>query len=349
MKKIVLLFISSLIISSCSKDNTVDPPAAASSKGIYVVDEGSFSQNNASLTYYNLETGEVNYNAYSNANGGARLGDNANSLFILNDKGYIAVDNSNKIEIINLDNFKSLGQIDLGTAGSPREIWMVDSTEGYVTSLYSGQVIKFSTTTKSIIKRIDVGSYPEGIVGSHGKLFVANSGFGSSNTISVIDLATENVSKNLHVGYNPRVILSASDGYVYVACTGSYTDTTVFSGVYKIDPVSASVLDSIKINKNPGEMCEVSGNRLFVVNNDGVNFVNMSFNSAPTLAIASATVNNISMIVYSVAYDKNSQTVYCGNPKDFMQSGEVAAFKLDGSEIKRFNTGINPGSIVIRN
>ncbi|MBZ0199473.1 MAG: hypothetical protein K8H86_06370 [Ignavibacteriaceae bacterium] len=349
MQKILLLFVTSLLISSCSKDNPVNPPPSASSKGIYVVNEGAFSQNNASLTYYNLETGDVDYNAYSNANNGTPLGDNANSMFILNDKGYIAVDNSNKIEIINLDNFKSLGQIDLGAGGSPREIWMVDSTEGYATSLYSNQVIKFNTVTKSITKKIDVGSYPEGIVGSSGKLFVANSGFGVSNSISVIDIATQNIIKTLHVGFNPRVIIAASDGNVYVACSGSFTDTTVFSGVYKINPVTALVVDSIKINKNPGEMCEVSGSRLFVVNSDGVNSVDMSFTSSPNLTITAAAVNNVTMVVYSIAYDKNSQTIYCGNPKDFTQNGEVAAFNINGSELKRFNTGINPGSIVVRN
>lgn len=349
MKKILLLLIISLLFASCSKENSVEPTAPASSKGIFIVNEGLFSQNNASLSYFNLETDIVYNNIYSGANGGTALGDNANSMSVVNNKGYIAVDNSNKIEIIDLKNFKSLGQIDIGIGGSPREIWMKDSTKGYVTSLYTNQIVIFNTINKSVVQRINVGDKPEGITGAAGKLFVANSGFGASNSVSVIDLASDAGIKILTVGYNPRVIVNGSDGKIYVVCTGSYTDTTVFSGVYKIDPVSLTVIDSIKLPGFPGEACEVKGNKLFVVNNDGVYSINMNFTSAPSLVIPASSVNNVTMVVYSIAYDKNSETIYCGNPKDFLQNGEVAAFNLKGEEVKRFNVGINPGSIVIFN
>ena len=347
MKKILLLLITSLLLASCSKDNSLEPTAPATSKGIFIVNEGLFSQNNASLTYYDFETISVYNNVYSGANGGTPLGDNANSMSVVNEKGFIAVDNSNKIEIINLKNFKSLGQIDLGAGGSPREIWMKDSTTGYVTSLYTNQVVKFNAINKSVIKNISVGDKPEGITGAAGKLFVANSGFGASNSVSVIDIASDAVIKSLTVGYNPRVIVNGNDGKIYVVCTGSYTDTTVLSGVYKIDPASLTVTDSIKLRGFPGEACEVKGNKLFVVNSEGVYSINMNFDSAPSLVIPASVVNNLTMVVYSIAYDKNSETIYCGNPKDFLQNGEVAAFNLSGEEINRFNVGINPGSIVI--
>lgn len=346
MKKLIVLISFGLLFFGCKDELIVDPPPKAA-KGVYVINEGSFSQNNASITFYNNETGEAVQNVYSAANNNAPLGDNANSMFIFGNKGYIAVDNSNKIEIIDLNNFKSLGIVDFGSGGSPREIFIKDSTAGYATSLYGNQVVKFNPSTKQVEKRIDVGSNPEGLAESNGKLFAANSGFGASQTITVIDMENDAVIKTINVGLNPRVILKNNSGNIFVICTGSYTDTTLFSGVYIIDAVSNSVIDSIAVPKNPGEACWFDGSKLLVVNSDGVVQVDLTAKSVSPF-ISGSAVNSSFGIIYSISYDAVSGNIYCGNPKDFQQNGEVVLFDKSGSEKKRFNTGINPGTIAVR-
>ena len=59
-------------------------------------------------------------------------------------------------------------------------------------------------------------------------------------------------------------------------------------------------------------------------------------------------VNGVFGVVYSIAYDATNNVIYCGNPKDFTQNGEVVTFDMSGNETGRFNVGLNPGTIVIR-
>ena len=348
--KILILLISLLLfsINGCDKeDPPILIPPSVSSSGVYVVNEGLFGQNNASLSYKNLEDGTVTNNAYSSANNGNPLGDNANSMTIFGSKGYIAVDNSNKVEIINLDDFKSFGFIDLGMNGSPREIYVKDENTAYVTSLNLDQVAKLDLQTKTVTTRINVGRKPEGIKGANGKLFVANSGFGFDNTVSVIDMASDMVVATLQVGLNPRFVLNGFDNFIYVVCTGSFSDTTIFSGIYKIDPAANVVVDSVQVKKNPGEACFTEINKMLVINNDGVVNVDLATKSVSPL-ISGTAVNSFFGVIYSISYDLLRATIYCGNPKDFTQNGEVVTFDVNGNETGRFNVGLNPGTIVIK-
>ena len=348
--KILILLISLLLfsINGCDKeDPPILIPPSVSSSGVYVVNEGLFGQNNASLSYKNLEDGTVTNNAYSSANNGNPLGDNANSMNIFGSKGYIAVDNSNKVEIINSDDFNSFGFIDLGMNGSPREIYVKDENTAYVTSLNLDQVAKLDLQTKTVTTRINVGRKPEGIKGANGKLFVANSGFGFDNTVSVIDMASDMVVATLQVGLNPRFVLNGFDNFIYVVCTGSFSDTTIFSGIYKIDPAANVVVDSVQVKKNPGEACFTEINKMLVINNDGVVNVDLATKSVSPL-ISGTAVNSFFGVIYSISYDLLRATIYCGNPKDFTQNGEVVTFDVNGNETGRFNVGLNPGTIVIK-
>ena len=349
MNKLILLIVLLLVfIISCDKeDSPILVPPSASSIGVYVINEGLFGQNNAGLTYKNLEDGMVTNNAYSSANNGNPLGDNANSMTIFGSKGYIAVDNSNKVEIINLDNFISNGFIDLGMNGSPREIYVKDENTAYVTSLNLDQVAKLDLQTKTVTTRINVGSKPEGMKGESGRLFVANSGFGFDNTVSVIDMASDMVVATLQVGINPRIVLNGLDNFIYVVCTGSFSDTTIFSGIYKIDPVANTVVDSIQVKKNPGEACFADANNMLVINNDGVVKVDLTTKSVSPL-ISGTAINSFFGVIHSISYDLLRATIYCGNPKDFTQNGEVVTFDVNGNETGRFNVGLNPGTIVIK-
>jgi len=350
MNKLILITALLLIfIIGCSKTNDPLIPPTVNSSGVYVVNEGLFAQNNATLSYKNLEDGTVTNNAYSSANNRNPLGDNANSMTISGSKGYIAVDNSNKVEIINLDNFKSLGFIDLGSNGSPREIYVKDENTAYVTNLNLDQVAKLNLQTKTVTTRINVGSKPEGIREANGKLFVANSGFGFDNTVSVIDMASDMVVITLQVGLNPRIVLNGLDNFIYVVCTGSYSDTSIFSGIYKIDPAANTVVDSILVKKNPGEACFIDATTMLVVNSDGAVKVDLTTKSvSATPLILGTTVNSFFGVIHSISFDLFRSVIYCGNPKDFTQNGEVVTFDVNGNETGRFNVGLNPGTVVIR-
>lgn len=72
----------------------------------YVLNEGTWGSNNASLSRVNLATGAIDNNVFSAANGRG-LGDVAQDVVVYNGKAYIAVSFSNTIEVVNLADNKS--------------------------------------------------------------------------------------------------------------------------------------------------------------------------------------------------------------------------------------------------
>jgi len=351
MKKLIYSFLlSALLLISCGKNNdTINEPNIPDSKfkGVYIINEGLYGQNNSTISFYDFELQTVTNNIYENANSGNFLGDTANEIEVFDNKGYIAVANSNKIEIIDLASFKSLGFVDLGSNGSPRDIVIIDSTLGYVTSLMQDQLIKFNPTTKQVIKAISVGSKPEGAVYAAGKIYVANSGFGFDKTVSVIDITTDMVEKTLTVGMNPRFIYKLDNNNVYIVCTGNY-DAVGRGGVYHINTQNQTVSDSIIINGNPSKSTLLKNNKMAVINNSGVIKVDLTTKTADETPFISAMyVNGIYGMIYAIAFDEQTEQLYLGNPKDFQQNGEILVFDLNGNELKRFDVGITPGKILI--
>jgi YVTN family beta-propeller protein len=343
------LVLFTYLFTACSKDGDKTPtsPIEVKYKGVYIINEGLYGQNNSSISIIDLSLKSVNNSIYEDANNGLSLGDTGNDMEIFDSKGYIAVDNSNKIEIIDLNTFRSLGHVDLGAGSSPRDVVIIDSTLGYVTSLYTNKLIKFNPSTKQVIKSINVGDKPEAAVYANGKIYVTNSGFGSDNTVSVVDIMTDTEVAKLKVGFNPRFAHKADDQTIYIVCSGQF-DATGRGGIYKI--INTTVIDSVIINNNPGESCIANNSLMVVANSYGlykVNLTDMTADENPF--INSMDINPIFGVVYSLGFDKTNNLLYCGNPKDFQQNGEVVVVDLTGTEVRRYDVGINPGTIYIRN
>ena len=188
----------SVAVKNHSPTETDPPPVVTPGEAFLVVlNEGIYGQNNSTITTYAPLSETAEQHAYSNANSGARLGDTANDMVLKDGKFYIAVDVSNKIEVIDSATLVSEGFIDLGADSSPREICFTADGYGYVTSLYRNAVIKFDPESKTVLTEIPVGQLPEGIVYSDGKIYVANSGFSSSDSVSVIDTEFDQVIENI--------------------------------------------------------------------------------------------------------------------------------------------------------
>jgi len=351
MKKFLLLFlpVALLFISGC-KDNPVAPvaPLVQANKGVYIVNEGLYSQNNSSITFYDLGAKTVTADIFMAANGRS-LGDTGNELVISGKTGFVTVNVSNKVEIIDMNSFKSKGSIDLGAFSGPRRVWAKDSVTAFITA-FSGRVYKVNASTFTIEKEIAVGGFPEGIIEHNGKLLVANSGLGGGNTVSVTDMATETVTKTITVGTNPINLIKDRNNFIYTVCKGRYDSSNIGGAFYKIDPNTLTVTDSIIVTQNPDDAIVTQDNIVYVLNNLGI--MKLDLNKAaptPELVINGMNINGIYGSAYALSYDPVERLLYIANPKDYMQNGEVAVFDLQGNEIRRFSTGLNPGCITIVN
>ena len=222
MKKYLLglavLLMGTAVMTSCSDDN--DGPETylqVYSTGAYVVNSGNmYNKIESSLTAIDYATSTATQGVFKTANGRS-LGNTANDGIVYGNKIYLAVDQSNTIEVIDKKTKQSIKQIKttelLGNAegAEPRHI-IADGGKVYFTT-YGGYVAAVDTTSFALQKKWQVGSYPEGLVIGNGNLYVANSNYGAGGgNISCINLSNDNVeTKNIEGVNNPTSIYYASN------------------------------------------------------------------------------------------------------------------------------------------
>lgn len=222
MKKYLLglavLLMGTAVMTSCSDDN--DGPETylqEYSTGAYVVNSGNmYSKIESSLTAIDYASSTATQKVFKAANG-RPLGDTANDGIVYGNKIYLAVDQSNTIEVIDKKTKQSIKQIKttdlLGNAEGvhPRHI-IADGGKVYFTT-YGGYVAAVDTTSFALQKKWQVGSYPEGLAIGNGNLYVANSNYAAGGgNISCINLSNDNVeTKNIEGVNNPTSIYYASN------------------------------------------------------------------------------------------------------------------------------------------
>ena len=341
-----LLFGSALLLAGCVQDPTsvrqeVPVPSA---KGVYVVNEGTWGRGNASLSYYDLETFQSYADVFASVNG-RPLGDVGNQMVVHGDRGYIVVNNSDRLEIIDLRTHGSQGAISLPAGSSPRQIAFIGDSLLAVTALYDNSVLLYRLDGRESLGRIPVGANPEGIVVTNGKAFVANSGLGSGRTMSVIDLAARAVTATITVGDNPAGVALSGDGMVYVVCGGFYNDFAdpnddTPAGVAVVDPATDAVVASISIGGHASAIA---------LSPDGLGYVPTT-DRVVTIDTRSRSVAGtfLTGYFYGVGVEEVSGDVYLTDPKNFVLPGEVLIYAATGQYRTKFTAGVIPGSIAFK-
>ncbi len=267
MKKYMLLLGALLFFAACTKDLEPSRDYALDGeevnvtalKGIcrklFVLNEGGMGSNNASLDFLHFSDGKYIKNAFGKMNPdvASGLGDVGNDIAVNGDEVWVVVNNSGIVEVLSAKDETEIAAIAVPT---PRNI-AFDNKYAYVTSWAGayvnydsgynvtdfknpkGQVYRIDLTTRQIAGSVEVGYQPEGIACYDGRLYVANSGGISSqlppsysydNTVSIIDIASFKLIKNVEVAVNLKSIYSDGHGAIYVSSFGNYYD--VHSGMY---------------------------------------------------------------------------------------------------------------------
>lgn len=222
MKKYLLglavLLMGTAVMTSC--DPAEDYPETylqVYSTGAYVVNSGNmYSKIESSLTAIDYASSTATQNVFKTANG-RTLGNTANDGIVYGNKIYLAVDQSNTIEVIDKKTKRSIKQIKttdlLGNAEGvePRHI-IADGGKVYFTT-YGGYVAAVDTINFALADKYKVGDYPEGLAIGGSNLYVANSNYGKGGgNISCIDLSSKKVeTKNIEGVNNPTSIYYASN------------------------------------------------------------------------------------------------------------------------------------------
>lgn len=357
MKKNYLLTIALgaiVLLSSCTKDPVTVKPEIPSEElfesGVYFVNEGGFGSSNASIDLFNRDSNKVFENIFETVNG-KPLGDVAQSMSINNGKGYIVLNGSGKIEVININNAVSIASIT--GLSSPRYMVFKDTSTAYVSDWVSNSVKEIDLTTNTIVRSISVGAGPEGMLIANNKLYVANcGGYGLDSTISVIDLNTNLETKKVVVGDAPVAIFEDENSKLWVLCRGSYgvdfmtSDDDTEGKLVKLNTAQESIISSTLIG-NKGDhpdkiKINAAKNTFYYLSSYNTLSGVFKFNISDLTA---ATNPFIEGYYYGIGYDVVNDELYLADAVDFKQRGYMKRFTSAGTLINTYTTGIIPNGI----
>jgi hypothetical protein len=221
-KPVFSAVVATAILFSCDNDNN-DPVGADYSRGVYIVNEGSYTQNNGSISYFSPSAGQITNGIFESVNM-RPVGDVVQSFSVVGDTtGYIVVNGSGKVEIVRLKDFK-VTSAPLPVE-YPRYFLQVSPDKGYLTSgSMQGKVYVVDLLSRKISGTIPVGYGPETMVALDNRVFVVNSGGWSvDSTISVVDVNTDEIISRIDVGKVPLDIALDKNDHLWVYCKGYAT------------------------------------------------------------------------------------------------------------------------------
>ncbi len=270
MKKVLnfhFVALALLVVSLISCSNDDDIAEYSSLKGAFVVCQGDFYSNNGVVSYYG-EDGTVDKDIYSSVNG-TSIGDIVQDFEVVDTLGFIVVNNSQKVEIVGMNNFISVATIDDEDLSYPRYVVQASDNTVYISNgAYNGQVFVYNFESFEIVDEINVGNGPEMMAKVGTKVYVANSGgWTTDNTISVIDVETGEVTDTITVGYSPVTLKADDEDNIWVYCKGTYDDSWSYTSaaIYKINTSTDEIAQSYSLTGT----VSTYGSNLLAISSDG--------------------------------------------------------------------------------
>lgn len=303
----------------------------------YILCEGLFNSTNASLWQLsgtsNL-TGPVHWDFNDNP-----LGDVGQNLKIYQDKLFIVMNNSNSLEVMNLNGGATYERTISLTYAGPRDIAFVDD-HAYITCWYLPGILSLDLTTWQIDDTIAIDGLPDNIIANNGRLFTSiamNTDWSSADVVIALDSIGGKYapSDTFTVISGPNQLL-LNDNKLYVLSAYYDADWNTYTGTSRIDLVTGDVM-----TKELG----------FTTNYcDDITLINglvyRSYNGGVAPLTDSLTINAAKTIgnytgVFSMAF--NGTYIFMGL-SDYSAPDQVVILDTLGAEIKVLNVGVCPGS-----
>ena len=350
------VMISGAFVACSDDDDEVKlPENTVAEQGVFVFNSGNQGKSvEGSLSFIDLKNNKVLNDAFKTINGRS-LGMTVQDGVVLGDNLYIAVSESNTIEVVNKYTLESVKQIQPTDeqGSSPRDI-VSDGKYVYV-SMYSGHVSRINPSTNAIDKTVAVGPNPEQMAIANGYLYVVNSdgmnwsaNYANGKSVSKVNTSSMTEEKKIEIGLNPTCIGADNAGNLLALCMGNYYD--VPATIWKIDSSDNATDTGIE-----GTIMAVSGNSLYIINAPwGATTVTYAKYNTTTMTPTSS--NFVSQPVDSpagIAVDPDNGSIYITSYNlvdgyaSYSTPGYVAEYSSDGTFVKEHEVGTGAVNMTI--
>lgn len=333
-----LLPLIAVTFVACEKEPspqpTPVPPGSSATGGAFIVCEGNFQGGSAVLCDYRFSDGTVTTDVFQPANG-RPLGDVGQSMRIYNGKGYVVVNNSGKIEVI--DPSTHIASATISGLTSPRYILPVSATKAYVTDLYADVVNIVNLSTNTVSGSIPLGGWTEELTETNNTVFVTNQ---EKSHLFLIDPTTDQLTDSIAIGYGSNSLQIDRNGKLWVLCGGSSTNS-IAATLHRINPVSRQVEQTFTfpMGDSPWRLRINSGGDSLYFLDNGVMRMPITAGALPSTAfIAQGSAN-----FYGLGIDPRTKQIFVCDAMFFAQAGRVYRYRPDGTLAGQFTTGVGPG------
>lgn len=346
MKKLSYLILI-LIVWSCIKSELgpqclncpQEPITNTSYKDLLIINEGNYTNGNASLSLYKTESQEIFNNIYSNANSGNPLGDVAQSAIQINNKLYVVVNNSSKIEILYANNFERLATIT--GFNSPRYILPVNSQKAYVSDLYANAISIIDLNNNNITGAITTNGWTEKMILHNDTAYICDY---TNAKVLIINTNNNAIVGEINTGKGPNSIALDVNNKIWLMCSGGYSQE--LGRVMQINPLNRQIENTFyfsNINHSPSHLTFNSSKNEFVFLNQDVYKMSINDVSLPSSPFITKAQGSL---FYGLGINKTNNEIYIADAKDYVQKGDIYRYNYNGNLIHLFEAGIIPGDFL---
>jgi len=349
-----------LLLQACMKDDELWEPDGdipeIQDRGLFIINEGNFTYGNASLSYYDPDRKEVLQDVFYMANA-LPLGDVAHSMTIRDSLGYVVVNNSGRIYIVDTRSFEYVGKITGLT--SPRYMHFISDSKAYVSDLYARSIAIVNPLTREITGSIPVSNgsseyyqHPTEQMLQYDKYVFTNC-WSFDNKILIIDSDQDRVVDSIEVLKQPNSMVLDKYHSLWVLTDGGFEESPYgyeAPGLLRIKSGSREVeiVHRFRAGEKPSELkINGGGDTLFFINHH-IYSCSIANSDGPELFISSPYDGMGSGGFYSLEVDSASSHIYVADAVDHMQRGNIYRYNPYGHLMDSFSAGITPGAFCFK-
>lgn len=344
MRNIVIL-LGFLILTSCERNEpgpVIQPSGRTvfEDNGLFILNEGNFGTGNGSISFYSCDSGKIYNNIFYAANR-RTPGDIPFSMTMQGDTGYIVVNNSGKIEVVNGGTMAVYKTITGLT--SPRYLLPVGGNKGYISDLYSDSIAVIDMNNLRINGFIDIGRSSESMVKSGNKVYVAS--WSGDNRLTIIDIASNEVEGSIDVTREPQSMVIDKRGVLWVLCSGGFMQEEL-PALISINTTNDEIAGSLLFpaGSYPTSLgINYSGDTLYYIDN-GVFRLSIDDITLPVSPFIYAGER----LFYRIEASIQNGNIFVTDAVDYQKKGRLLRYSLSGALLEVLETGIIPGTMVYR-
>lgn len=348
MKRRILLlgFVIAIALVSCKKDNNPTPEVFSVGKGVFVLNEGTFTYANSSLSFYDFDKNEVENNLFFRVNN-APIGDVGQSLAKVDNDLYIIANNSKYIYKVDAKTIIYKAKIEGFT--SPRYMLPVSNDKAYVSDLESRGlwILNLSTLDKTFL---ETGNTTEAMVRVGDNVFVSNwsnyytSSNTSNKTIQIIDCEYDTLVGEIEVAQEPNSMVVDKNNHIWVSCSGGYLPPCD-PALICIDANSYQIIrrfDFAEGNYPSYIAVDGTGENIFFLNGGYGTLSIYKMSVDATELPETPFITSDGKLFYNLKVNPENDDIYVTDAKNYVQNGDLLRYSADGTLLGTYEMGIIP-------